>query len=108
MLANWNVSQADVISTKANLFREVYDRVGPGRFTMAVDDCIAHHAVGFFPTVGEFMQYVPDAPQRGMSHWEHSEEEWRRMKAEQATPEWKAEWAKLQAMIDKAALKGRM
>lgn len=108
MLANWNVNQADVISSKAALFREVFDRVGVTRFGKAVQDVIAHHSVGFFPTVGEFMQYVPDQESRGTNSWEHTPEEWARMKAEQETPEWKAAYAKLQEMIEEANLRGRM
>lgn len=60
LFSNWTVADREMRVAKAQEFREAFDRYGAERFTTAVRDTIWNHATGFFPTLGEFLRYIPD------------------------------------------------
>jgi hypothetical protein len=49
-------------SLREEEYRKLYDQVGEQRFEKAVDGSMRWHATGFFPSMGEFLRFVPDPP----------------------------------------------
>lgn len=48
-------------------YQKLFDEVGAIRFEMAVTNCIRQHSTGFFPSMGEFMNYVPTSERKELS-----------------------------------------
>jgi hypothetical protein len=49
-------------SLREEEYQKLYEQVGPQRFEKAVDSSLRWHATGFFPSMGEFLRFVPDPP----------------------------------------------
>ena len=61
--SNWpmSMSDRDVVAGREAEFRVIFNEVGPDRFERGVTAAIRNHATGFFPSLGEFSRFVPDA-----------------------------------------------
>lgn len=93
MLANWPVADQEARDGKSKLFFKLFEQYGETRFAQGVDKAIKLHYSPFFPTVGEFSGFIPEPPARN-DGWTHTAEEWRAIRAEQRTPEFRAAWSK--------------
>jgi hypothetical protein len=49
-------------SLREEEYQKLYEQVGPNRFEKAVDGSLRWHATGFFPSMGEFLRFVPEPP----------------------------------------------
>ena len=70
LLAEYKLEESRVAG-KSREFFEVFKSVGQDRFTRATSRCIHESGLTFFPTVGQFKNFIPESdevrPGRGMS-----------------------------------------
>lgn len=67
VLSMWPAGDAERVANLSREYRNLFLLIGPTRFKTAVDDIIAVRNDKFFPTVGEFRQYVPQVAREGWS-----------------------------------------
>ena len=58
LIGNWPVSE-ETATAKIREFRSIYESHGHERFSKAVQKIIHESQYKYFPSVGEFMGYVP-------------------------------------------------
>jgi hypothetical protein len=87
-----------------NEYLEEYRRVGARRFEAGVTAAIRNHTTGFYPSMGEFLKFVPEAEDKSL---DVKLAEWKaQYESEKDTPEFQAELAALKDKLKQ--LQGRM
>jgi hypothetical protein len=59
MYSNWQQTDRERTLTREQELKGIYDDVGGYRFEAAVTRAIREYEGRFFPTVGEFMKFIP-------------------------------------------------
>ena len=68
MAGNWPVDE-DKLAVKLREFHSIYEGNGNKRFAECVQNCIHQSQLRFFPTVGEFLGFMP---KRDHAFWRDS------------------------------------
>jgi hypothetical protein len=97
MLSNWPTNNPELARTRSAEYLEEYRRVGALRFEHGVTRALRGHATGFHPTLGEFLNYVPEAEDQTL---DQKIERWKAdYEAAQSDPEYQRELALLKAKL---------